>query len=318
MKSSRFFCLVFASFFLFGGAEVFPQNTVSVSKNILATSPKFSGSPFCVTEYRGASPDSLKKYSVLEFAEGRISKERQFGDDGFEKTVVGRKFLDDGKISEITGLDSSKNVKWRYSYGYGEKGLLASETSYSGSGEIEWRAEYSYNEKSRLSECKTYSAAGALNFTEKYIYTEDGRIKDYSSFYADGKLFKRVEYIYNADSTLAQEKNYDASGFYESVNYSYSNGKASAVRTLGADGSLKTEETRTFSAGNMIRSVLKNAEGRTVSEKEFFYDWKGNCAMEKNPSGIIVRVFQYNAPVSLSSSSSSAASASSSSEKKEN
>ena len=314
MKSSRFFCLTFASFFIFGGAEVFPQNTVSVSKNTLATSPKFSGSPFCVTEYRGASPDSLKKYSVLEFADGRISKERQFGDDGSEKTIVERKFLDDGKISEITGLDSSKNVKWRYSYGYDEKGLLASETSYSGSGEVEWRAEYSYNEKSRLSECRTYSAAGALNFTEKYIYTEDGRVKDYSSFYADGKLFKRVEYIYNADSTLAQEKNYDASGFYESVNYSYSNGKTSAVRTLGADGSLKTEETRTFSAGNMIRSVLKNAEGKTVSEKEFFYDWKGNIVLEKNPSGIIMRNFLYNAPVSSQNSSS----ASSSSEKKEN
>ena len=314
MKSSRLFCLIFVSVLFFGGAEVFPQNTVSVSKNTLAASPKFSGSPFCVTEYRGASPDSLKKYSVLEFADGRISKERQFGDDGSEKTIVERKFLDDGKISEITGLDSSKNVKWRYSYGYGEKGLLASETSYSGSGEIEWRAEYFYNEKSRLSECKTYSAAGALNFTEKYIYTEDGRIKDYSSFYADGKLFKRVEYIYNADSTLAQEKNYDASGFYESVNYSYSNGKAASIRTLGADGSLKTEETRTFSAGNMIRSVLKNAEGKTVSEKEFFYDWKGNIVLEKNPSGIIMRNFLYNAPVS----SSSAASASSSSEKKEN
>ena len=314
MKSSRFFCLTFASFFIFGGAEVFPQNTVSVSKNTLATSPKFSGSPFCVTEYRGASPDSLKKYSVLEFADGRISKERQFGDDGSEKTIVERKFLDDGKISEITGLDSSKNVKWRYSYGYGEKGLLASETSYSGSGEIEWRAEYSYNEKSRLSECKTYSASGALNFTEKYIYTEDGRIKDYSSFYADGKLFKRIEYIYNADSTLAQEKNYDASGFYESVNYSYSNGKASSIKTLGADGSLKTEETRTFFAGNMIRSVLKNAEGKTVSEKEFFYDWNGNIVLEKNPSGIIMRNFLYNAPVSSQNSSS----ASSSSEKKEN
>ena len=318
MKSSRLFCLIFVSVLFFEGAEVFPQNTVSVSKNSLTVFPKFSGSPVSVTEYRGTSPDTLKKYSVLEFADGRISKERQFGDDGSEKTVVGRKFLDDGKISEITGLDSSKNVKWRYSYGYGEKGLLASETSYSGSGEVEWRAEYSYNEKSRLSECKTYSAAGALNFTEKYIYTEDGRIKDYSSFYADGKLFKRVEYIYNADSTLAQEKNYDASGFYESVNYSYSNGKAASIKTLGADGSLKTEETRTFSAGNMIRSVLKNAEGKTVSEKEFFYDWKGNIVLEKNPSGIIVRNFLYNAPVSLSSSSSSAASASSSSEKKEN
>lgn len=317
MKSSRFFCLTFASFFLFAGAEVFSQDTVQALKNSLTESPKFSGSPVSVTEYRGASPDTLKKYSVLEFADGRILKERQFGDDGSEKTVVERKFLDDGKISEITGLDSSKNVKWRYSYGYGENGLLASETSYSGSGEVEWRAEYFYNEKSRLSECKTYSAAGALNFTEKYIYTEDGRIKDYSSFYADGKLFKRVEYIYNADSTLAQEKNYDASGFYESVNYSYSNGKALSVRTLGADGSLKTEETRTFSAGNMIRSLLKNAEGKTVSEKEFFYDWKGNIALEKNPSGIILRNFQYNAPVS-SQPSSSAASASSSSEKKEN
>lgn len=312
MKSSRLFCLAFASFFIFGGAEFFAQSAVQTSKNSLSESPKFKGQPFSVSEYRGTSPDTLKKYSVLEFADGRISKETQFNDDGSEKTVVGRKFLDDGKISEITGLDSSKNVKWRYSYGYGEKGLLVSETSYSGSGEIEWRAEYFYNEKSRLSECKTYSAAGALNFTEKYIYTEDGRIKDYSSFYADGKLFKRVEYIYNADSTLAQEKNYDASGFYESVNYSYSNGKASSIRTLGADGSLKTEETRTFFAGNMIRSVLKNAEGKTVSEKEFFYDWKGNIALEKNPSGIIMRNFLYNAPVSSQNSSSA------SSEKKEN
>lgn len=314
MKSSRFFCLTFASFFLFTGAEVFPQDSVSVSKNSLTASPKFKGSPVSVTEYRGASPDSLKKYSVLEFADGRILKERQFSDDGSEKTVVERKFLEDGKISEVTGLDSSKNVKWRYSYGYGEKGLLASETSYSGSGEVEWRAEYFYNEKSRLSECKTYSAAGALNFTEKYIYTDDGRIKDYSSFYADGKLFKRVEYLYNADSTLAQQKNYDAGGFYESVNYSYSNGKAVSVKTLGADGSLKTEETRTFSAGNMIRSALKNLDGKIVSEKEFFYDWNGNAVMEKNASGITLRNFQYNAPVS----SSSAASASSSSEKKEN
>ena len=152
--------------------------------------------------------------------------------------------------------------------------------------------------------------AGALNFTEKYIYTEDGRIKDYSSFYADGKLFKRVEYLYNADSTLAQQKNYDAGGFYESVNYSYSNGKASSIRTLGADGSLKTEETRTFSAGNMIHSVLKNAEGKIVSEKEFFYDWNGNAALEKYASGITLRIFQYNSPVSSHTSTSS--------EKKEN
>lgn len=314
MKSSRLFCLTFASFFILGGAEVFAQSAVQTSKNSLSESPKFNGQPFSVSEYRGASPDSLKKYSVLEFADGRILKEMQFGDDGSEKTIVERKFLDDGKISEITGLDSSKNVKWRYSYGYGEKGFLASETSYSGSCEVEWRAEYFYNEKSRLSECKTYSAAGALNFTEKYIYTEDGRIKDYSSFYADGKLFKRVEYIYNADSTLAQEKNYDASGFYESVNYLYSNGKAVSVRTLGADGSLKTEEMRTFSAGNMIRSVLKNTEGKTVSEKEFFYDWNGNAVMEKNTSGITLRNFQYSTPVSSLASSPS----SSSSEKKEN
>lgn len=312
MKSSRLFCLAFASVVFFGGAEVFSQNSVSPLKNSLSEPPKFKGSPVFVTEYRGASPDSLKKYSVIEFSDGRIFRERQFGEDGAEKTFVERKFLDDGKISEITGLDSSKNVKWRYAYGYDEKGLLSSETSYSGSGEVEWRAEYSYNAKSKVSECKTYSAAGVLNFTEKYIYTDDGRIKDYSSFYADGKLFKRVEYLYNADSTLAQQKNYDAGGFYESVNYSYSNGKVVSVRTLGADGSLKTEETRTFSSGNMIHSVLKNAEEKIVSEKEFFYDWNGNVAMEKNPSGITLRIFQYNAPLSSQSSSSAQ------SEKKEN
>lgn len=314
MKSSRLFCVGAAFCLVFGAAQVFSQSTVSVSKNTLVESSKFNGSPVVVTEFRGNSPDSLKKFSVLEFADGRILREKQFGDDGSEKTSVERKFLDDGRISEISGIDSSKNVKWRYSYGYDEKGLLASETSYSGNGEVEWRAEYSYNAKSKVSECKTYSAAGVLNFTEKYIYTEDGRIKDYSSFYADGKLFKRVEYLYNADSTLAQQKNYDAGGFYESVNYSYSNGKAVSVRTLGADGSLKTEETRTFSSGNMIHSVLKNAEGKTVSEKEFFYDWNGNVAMEKNASGITLRNFQYSAPLS----SSSMVSASSSSEKKEN
>lgn len=296
IKSSRLFYFTVASVFIAGAAKVFSQSTVSVSKNALVESSKFNGSPVVVTEFRGNSPDSLKKFSVLEFADGRILREKQFGDDGSEKTSVERKFLDDGRISEISGIDSSKNVKWRYSYGYSEKGLLATETSYSGSGEVEWRAEYSYNAKSKVSECKTYSAAGALNFTEKYIYTEDGRIKDYSSFYADGKLFKRVEYFYNADSSLAQEKNYDASGFYESVNYSYSKGKAVSVRTLGADGSLKTEETRTFSADNLIRSVLKNAEGKVVSEKEFFYDWNGNIALEKNSSGIILRNFQYGAP----------------------
>ena len=289
MKSVRFLCFSAAFNFVFGAAQFFSQSTVSVSKNALVESSKFNGSPVVVTEFRGNSPDSLKKFSVLEFADGRILREKQFGDDGSEKTSVERKFLNDGRISEISGIDSSKNVKWRYSYGYSEKGLLATETSCSGSGEVEWRAEYSYNAKSKVSECKTYSAAGALNFTEKYIYTEDGRIKDYSSFYADGKLFKRVEYFYNADSSLAQEKNYDASGFYESVNYSYSKGKAVSVRTLGADGSLKTEETRTFSADNLIRSVLKNAEGKVVSEKEFFYDWNGNIALEKNSSGKIGR-----------------------------
>jgi len=78
MKSSRFFCLTFASFFIFGGAEVFAQSAVQTSKNSLSESPKFKGQPFSVFEYRGASPDTLKKYSVLEFADGRISKERQF------------------------------------------------------------------------------------------------------------------------------------------------------------------------------------------------------------------------------------------------
>ena len=49
-----------------------------------------------------------------------------------KKTSVERKFMDDGRISEISGIDSSKNVKWCYSYGCSEKGLLATETSYSG------------------------------------------------------------------------------------------------------------------------------------------------------------------------------------------
>ena len=111
MKSSHLFYFTVASVFIAGAAKVFSQSTVSVSKNALVESSKFNGSPVVVTEFRGNSPDSLKKFSVLEFEDRRILMEKQFGDDGSEKTSVERKFLDDGRISEISGIDSSKNVK---------------------------------------------------------------------------------------------------------------------------------------------------------------------------------------------------------------
>ena len=297
MNTFHRFYIMTVCILLSGAGAAFAQSTLFISKNTLGESQKFHGQISSVTEYRGTSADNLRKYSSVEFSDGKIVSEKQFDENGTEKTVIGRKFLENGSISEITGLDSSKNIKWRYAYIYNEKGLLASETSYSGESQVEWKAEYSYNEKSKVSECKSYSADGQLSFVEKYAYTEDGRIKDYSSFYADNRLFKRIEYIYNADATLAQEKKYDGSGFYESVNYSYSNGNANLIRILGADGTLKTEETRSFSGGNLIHSVLKNAEGKTTAEKEFFYDWNGNLAVEKNSSGIIFRIFQYSKPV---------------------
>jgi|GEM_PF-7019860 len=43
-----------------------------------------------------------------------------------EKTSVERKFLDDGRISEISGSGSSKNVKWRYSCGYRSRSTAGS------------------------------------------------------------------------------------------------------------------------------------------------------------------------------------------------
>ena len=107
MKSSRLFYFTVASVFIAGAAKVFSQSTVSVSKNVLVESSKFNGSPVVVTEFRGNSLDSLKKFSVLEFAGGRILREKQFGDDSSEKTSVERKFLDDGRISEISGLGLS-------------------------------------------------------------------------------------------------------------------------------------------------------------------------------------------------------------------
>ena len=72
MKSVRFLCFSAAFNFVFGAAQFFSQSTVSVSKNALVESSKFNGSPVVVTEFRGNSPDSLKKFSVLEFADGRI------------------------------------------------------------------------------------------------------------------------------------------------------------------------------------------------------------------------------------------------------
>ena len=123
-------------------------------------SSKFNGSPVWVTEFRGNSPDSLKKFSVLEFADGRILMEKQFGDDGSEKTYVERKFLDDGRISEISGIDSSKNVKWCYSYGYSENGLLATETSYSGSGEVALCIEEQPESRVKISVLNTGAISG--------------------------------------------------------------------------------------------------------------------------------------------------------------
>ena len=66
MKSSRLFYFTVASVFIAGAAKVFSQSTVSDLKNALVESSKFNGSPVVVTEFRGNSPDSLKKFSVAE------------------------------------------------------------------------------------------------------------------------------------------------------------------------------------------------------------------------------------------------------------
>ena len=99
MKSSRLFYFTVASVFIAGAAKVFSQSTVSVSKNALVESSKFNSSPVVVTEFRGNSPDSLKKFSVLEFAGGRILREKQFGDDGSEKTKM--RYLVNTKILQV-------------------------------------------------------------------------------------------------------------------------------------------------------------------------------------------------------------------------
>lgn len=104
MKSSRLFYFTVASVFIAGAAKVFSQSTVSVSKNALVESSKFNGSPVVVTEFRGNSPDSLKKFSVLEFADGRILRENSLETTVLKKLLLKENFWTMEEFLKFQGL----------------------------------------------------------------------------------------------------------------------------------------------------------------------------------------------------------------------
>ena len=92
-----------------------------------------------------------KKYIWFEY---RVFYKIQIVDFS-EKTSVERKFLDDGRISEISGIGSSKNVKWRYSCGYRSRSTAGSGLAF----QSRRQSQSSTAEKSR---CKTRRTEGEM------------------------------------------------------------------------------------------------------------------------------------------------------------
>ncbi len=297
--SKHVFLFFLKSFLIFGASFTFAQPTsfsslstdVGSFSSVSITVPK--GNPSEMTEYRGTSLDTLKKYCTVSYEKGRVVSEKNFNPDGTEKSAIAYTYSESGKVMRITGTDSSGNEKWSYSYSYNQDGNLSEEISFDADKNIEWKAVYEYTEKKEVSEKRTISKDDKITLIEQFAYTVSGKIAEYTAKYSDNKLLKRVEYSYGEGDRLEKELCYDGNGLYEEVTFVYEGDNITQIKRSGANETTKDTECYMYLGSKCVRSCSMSAEGEISLEKKFLYDWQENLVFEQNGQDIVFREYSY-------------------------
>ena len=306
-------CLVLASFFsAFAQTVYFLQDEdagfgtpLSLAKlNALASGGESAAAPLFITEYQGASFDSLSRAKLLSFKGGRADSENVFASDGSLLYAVSFGYSEAGLLSEISAADASGAPKWAYRYEYDGEGGLLREMSLSfvdGQERLEGEIVSTYSGDGLLSKRETFSAEGALTLRESFSYDESGRLSEKNSYYGDGVLLKREAFEYASGEeggdapagAVIRIRQYDSNGLYETSIFEYKDGRVSAVLRYGADSVLKDSEAFYYSEERILRRARFNANGSLVSETTRLYDWAGNLVMERSGSSLTVWEFAY-------------------------
>lgn len=258
-------------------APLFAQPVALPDQNE-SSQPSFNGSPIRVTEYAGSSLGSLKRKRLLYFSEGKLARERSFGDDGKIRSETLYIYTND-LLSEIRGLDGQGQLKWKYRYFYDDKGRPIREESLGAGSNIDWYKLTRYTDgESQVIETETVSSDGLPTAREMLIYDEEGRISEFITKYGDGQTLKRSEYVWHDADRLEQQNLYDSSVLYENVQFVYDEqGQMTEKVSKNTAGKTKLITRYAYTAsGELAMTEVIDENGETRSLRRCYYDEHNN------------------------------------------
>lgn len=293
-------CRIFFIFLCFILFSVFPLFAGQTNNLVTAAEPygidfsQLQGSVQQVTEYRGEKIDKLVKYSVQEFSDNKILNSTVFDQTGNVRAVTKYDYDSAGKLLSITGTDSAGSVKWSYQYSYNESGLQTEEKSYNSANVLEGRITFRYDKNGRMLEQRTYNGSGELTLKRTLVYNELGQVSSDSSQYADDKLLKRMIFTYTKKGSVLQEDHFDATGFYERIDYSYGDtGRLSGFVNIGKGSVINSRTELTYGAtGKIAREKITNGDN-IQNDIVYTYDYNENWIVKFDGKSYTFREIAY-------------------------
>src|SRR5574344_337573 len=242
---------------------------------------KLQGNISQITEYRGEKFDDLKKYSMQVYDIGKITSSTIFENNGSVRSVTKYEYNKSGRLESIKGNDDSENITWSYQYTYDNYGRQVEEKSLSSDDNAEGKITSRYNENASLSERLTYDANDKITLKETFHYNDRGFVSADITQYPDGKLLKRIIYTYTKGGHVAQEDHFDASGFYESIGYSYTDsGNIISFSNIGKGNVINSRTTLEYGANGKISKQVITGKDDIHAEITYTYDFKNNWVIK--------------------------------------
>lgn len=280
-----------------GGVLLFAQGVetpVSASDPYGIDFSKLQGDVSQVTEYRGERLDLLRRYSTQIYDAGKISSTTLYEINGSVRVMSKYEYDDSGKLISIKGIDNSENIKWSYQYSYNKDGRQIEEKSISSDNKAEGKITSRYNENGSLRERLTYDSSEKITLKETFHYNDRGFVSADISQYPDGKLLRRIIYTYTKGGHVAQEDHFDASGFYESIGYSYTEaGNIISFSNVGKKGVMNSRTVLVYDSNGKISRQIITDKDDLRTEISYTYDYRNNWVIKYDGKSYIIREIIY-------------------------
>lgn len=291
-------CLLLNIIIVFNGVVLL--NAQGVETPVSASNPygidfsKLQGDITQVTEYRGEKFDDLKKYSTQVYDSGKITSSTLYETNGSVRSMTKYEYNDSGWLTSIKGHDNSENNTWSYQYSYDNYGRQIEEKSFSSDNNAEGRITNRYNENGSLRERLTYDSDDKITLKESFHYNDRGFISADITQYPDGKLLKRIIYTYTKGGHVAQEDHFDASGFYESIGYSYTDsGNIISFSNIGKGNIINARTSLVYGTNGKISRQIITGKDVLLTEIFYTYDYKNNWVIKFDGKSYILREIIY-------------------------